>query len=533
LARLFQNNIAPIANIDKNKLPGGSNGFALAPRKTKEGKTFLVSNSHQPLRGFMAWYEVHVHSEEGWNFLGATFAGGITPFIGTNEHLGWTHCVNYNDYHDVYELKMHPKGKKQYWFDGEWLDLEERVFKTKVKLGFLKIGIRKKFYWSKHGPVIKNKSGFYALRFPANMIVGQAEQWYHMNKATNLQEFKKAQELQQIPSLATIYADKESNILFIDNGLFPYRNPNYDWDRIVPGDTSATLWAPDFMPMDSILMIENPPSGYVYHTNGTGFYSTAPDDCPKPSDYNKTMGYMEEYTPRQLRVINLLDPEDKISYTELKTIKYDLKREFPLYAPIATNWDSIRHLSGTKHPHLAEILTAFKKWDGNTDLHNKQAAIYSLSSKFILEELNKQGRLTVPGVLSEKLMVNALNHSKKYLLKHFGELEIELGELQKHVRGDKVFPVGGVSETLAAMYMEPYKKGMMQSAMGESFILFATYNKNGVEKIETVNCYGASNKPDSPHYSDQMEMFLKHELKPMTLDKKEILKTAEKSYHPH
>ena len=31
--------------------------------------------------------------------------------------------------------------------------------------------------------MVKNKSGFYAIRFPANMVVGAAEQWYHMNKA--------------------------------------------------------------------------------------------------------------------------------------------------------------------------------------------------------------------------------------------------------------------------------------------------------------------------------------------------------------
>jgi len=190
LGRIFSNDMSRIT--DPSQLPGGSNGFAFMPHATKEGKTFLVSNSHQPLRGYMAWYEVHVCTEEGWNFTGATFAGGITPFVGTNEHLGWTHCVNYNDYDDVFKLKMHPKKKLKYKFDGEWLDLEKRVFKGKVKLGFLKLGIRKKFYWSKYGAVIKNKTGFYAIRFPANMVVGAAEQWYAMNKATNWTEFRAA-----------------------------------------------------------------------------------------------------------------------------------------------------------------------------------------------------------------------------------------------------------------------------------------------------------------------------------------------------
>ena len=100
-------------------MPGGSNGIALSPNKTKEGKTFLVSNSHQHFRTYMSWYEVHIHTEEGWNFTGATFAGGVTPFIGTNEHIGWTHCVNYHDFNAVFELTINPKNKLQYKFDGQ------------------------------------------------------------------------------------------------------------------------------------------------------------------------------------------------------------------------------------------------------------------------------------------------------------------------------------------------------------------------------------------------------------------------------
>lgn len=111
LGRLFENNLEPITSSNKKNLSAGSNGIAIAPHKTQEGKTFLVSNSHQPLRSYLSWYEVHIHTEEGWNFTGATFCGGITPFVGTNEHLGWTHCVNYNDYSDVFELKNAPKRK--------------------------------------------------------------------------------------------------------------------------------------------------------------------------------------------------------------------------------------------------------------------------------------------------------------------------------------------------------------------------------------------------------------------------------------
>ena len=57
------------------------------------------------------------------------------------------------------------------------------------------------------------------------------------------------------------------------------------------------------------------------------------------------------------------------------------------------------------------------------------------------------------------------------------------------------------------------------------------YDKNG-PIIESINAYGASNRPDSPHFTDQMKLYVDHKLKPMTLDKKKIYAEAEKIYHP-
>jgi acyl-homoserine-lactone acylase len=50
--------------------------------------------------------------------------------------------------------------------------------------------------------------------------------------------------------------------------------------------------------------------------------------------------------------------------------------------------------------------------------------------------------------------------------------------------------------------------------------------------METVNAYGASSNKSSPHYTDQMEMFVNKQTKPMTLDKEKVLKEAKRIYHP-
>lgn len=529
LGRIFGNTIY---FQEQDGFSRGSNGIAMNEYKSEDGYTYMVANSHQPLRGFTAWYECHVKSGEGWNMLGATFAGGVTPFVGTNPNLGWTHTINYDDFNDVYRLHMHPQKKNLYRFDGEWLELEERVIKLKVKAGPLKVPVKRKFYWSKYGPTMKNKTGYYSLRFPSNMRIGAAEQWFRMNKARNYDEFMAALEMQELPSTNIVYGDKEGNILFVDNGLHPYRDPRYNWLGVLPGDTSATLWAPEFMPLDSLVVIHNPKSGYVYNMNHTAFNCTAIADNPDPEDYNATIGFQCKETARSVRFDELIAQYDELSYEDLKRIKYDSSYSFPLYTRNIENLDLLRHLDPEKYPDLADVIAIVEKWDGSTAVDNRQAAIISLAVQHLTHYMREEGIGDYNNILPESEFVEALRFAKKHLLKHFGELEIELGQLQVHTRGDKEYGVWGMPEVITQMYTVPWKDGKYQSFLGESYILIARYGEEGVNQIETINCYGASSRPDSPHYTDQMEPFINQQLKPMILDKELILRHAERTYHP-
>lgn len=58
--------------------------------------------------------------------------------------------------------------------------------------------------------------------------------------------------------------------------------------------------------------------------------------------------------------------------------------------------------------------------------------------------------------------------------------------------------------------------------MGDSYILFACYDEEGNVKVETCHPFGASNKKDSKHYTDQMELYTNQKLKTMSLDMDEV-----------
>ena len=79
--------------------------------------------------------------------------------------------------------------------------------------------------WSVHGPALRTPKGVFALCFAGYGEIRHLEQWYRMNKAANLAEFKTAMRMNAIPSFNTVYADKHGDLFYAYNGQFPVRAP--------------------------------------------------------------------------------------------------------------------------------------------------------------------------------------------------------------------------------------------------------------------------------------------------------------------
>jgi acyl-homoserine-lactone acylase len=510
--------------IGEPQLPKGSNAFAFSSSKTTDGATYLNINSHQPLEGPVAWYEAHLVSEEGWNMLGGLFPGGCTVFHGTNENLGWAHTVNHQDKIDVYKLTMKDATSNEYKFDGKWETLEVRNVPLKVKMGFLKIPIKKKAYWSKYGATIKTDKGIYAIRMGANQDVRGIEQWYRMNKARNFSEFYKAMEMVAIPGFNTIYADNADTIFYVSNGKIPLRNPNYEWLGVLPGDTSATLWT-GFHSFKDLPQYVNPSSGYLYNTNNTVYKASAEKDNLNPKDFDPTMGYEMTDNNRSMRFKELVDGYGKVSFDDFKKMKYDGQYPAKFYFPV--DFNVLTRINAQNYPDVKAEIEKLQNWDRKSDIANKGAAMFSA---FAYKLNDKYG--STPQVLTESQVVEIVAEAKAELLKNFKTTDLTLGEVQKLVRGDKALALPGLPDVLAAMYTMPYKNGVRKGAAGESYIQLVKFRKGKMPEIESVINYGASNRKGSPHYDDQMELFLNQKTKKMTLDKGEIIKNAERVYSP-
>lgn len=509
-------------NMDLEHLitPKGSNAFAIRNTNTTNGKTFLAINSHQPLEGPYSWYEAHLHSDEGWNIIGGTFPGGATIFHGVNDSLGWAHTVSFADMNDIYKLKMNPKEKLEYRFDGKWLQLEKKHVWLKVKWWIFRIPIRKTFYKSVYGPTVKSKDGnFYSIRFAASTDIEAAEQWYKMNKAHNFNEFYQALELQHIKGLNIVYADAKNNIFYLDNGAFPVRNPNYDWWKTLPGDTSATLWdKKSLIPLKDLIQVKNPDCGFVFNTNNTPLFSSGKDCQPTFTNFSSSRYYFKFNNNRSLRMFELLSSQDSFSYEEFKRVKYDQKYRTPFYTYSMANIEDIFNISPQKHPEIADILKIFKDWDRDSDVNSYGATIATLFSGFFMKDyVTKNGIPTEEVYLSEETLVSYLTKVRDYLIKNFKTTKVPLGNFQKLVRGDKELPISGMMDVIATMWSKPYKDGKYKAEAGESYIMMIQWDENG-PIIETISPYGASNVPGNPHYDDQMDLFVNKRLKKMSLN---------------
>ena len=91
------------------------------------------------------------------------------------------------------------------------------------------------------------------------------------------------------------------------------------------------------------------------------------------------------------------------------------------------------------------------------------------------------------------------------------------------VRGQYNLPVDGGPDILRAIYggRSLDENGVLKAVAGDTYILFADWDDQGVLKARSVHQFGAATeRPDSPHYDDQVPLFVDMKFKdvPMGLD---------------
>ena len=514
---------ASMTPVGRDAALNGSNAFAISPKRMADGKTWLISNSHQPYEGGVAWYEAVVHSGEGLDMAGALFPGSPFVLLGHNRNLGWTNTVNGPDLIDVYKLVLNAEGT-QYRYDGKWLPLEKQRVWMPVKFGPFMIPIPKTVYRAIQGPVIINKNGAFAIRYAGIDEMRNLEQYYRITKAKNWTEWTSAMSIGGIPATNFIYADKTGRIAYVYNALFPPRKPGFDYTGVLPGDTSADMWEGSlgFARMPKLV---DPKSGWIVNSNNTPFIAAGPGSELNPADYSPLLGIERRMTNRIVRAVELLSAEKgSITPERLLQIKFDTAYSKNSFAGV---WMAkLLVVDVRSEPDLVKAQALLKTWDWNSD-GNAPADTLGEAMMHLANSAAYHGDpLPAP---REKL-----REVVDRLMKGFGRIDPPLGDVQRMIHGKVNIPANGGTDTLrAATVWEPQDNGQMRVRHGDSFIMLATWDKAGKVSSQSIQPYGAaSTRPNSPHYTDQMQMFVEHHFKPVHFERADLLAHAKRAYRP-
>ena len=550
------NTITNWASIDdyavEEKTLKGSNGFAIAPKHSKNGNAMLYINPHVP---FYFRSEMHMVSEEGLNVYGAVTWGQMFIYQGFNEHAGWMHTSSYADVADVYaETVKQENGKWFYLYERKWLPMIEK----KIKIEHQNSSQIFTTYKTHHGPIMGSKDGKWLSLSENNRSLNALLECWTRTKATNLKEYQTALNLMANNSNNTVYADGDGNIAYWHGNFMPKRNNQFDFTKPVDGSIKATAWN-GLHTLNEIVQSINPSNGWLQNCNATP-YTVAGDQSPIAANYPKYMAPDGE-NPRGLNAVRLLEQVDKISLDELIELGYNkhltafdiLLPPFIEYSKTATltedqkkainylaNWD---HNADTNS--IAQTIAvewASKLMTAIPPAETEEAATHSIHRfNKMIQEVSNEKKLAF---LDSALMRIKINYSNLPFAQ--ASWEIPWGQINRYQRAmpNTEFPFSdnrpsiAVAQTsskfgqLPAFESNSRTNGVKKryGYSGSSFIAAVSFGKK--LEAKTIITGGQSFDPNNKHFTDQAQDYIDGKFKTIHFYKEDVLAHKVISYNP-
>lgn len=526
-----------------------SNMVAISPKKSETGKAMLMGGPQfwWTIPGFLM--EVGLHGD-GFDCVGTTPVGFPFVMFGHSDHHAWSSTYGVGNLVDNYVETLNPANNKQYWFNGEWRNMEERTEEISVKGEPPSVNV---FYRTVHGPVYsflpENQAYSRRRAFEGQDLmtwVGYLES----SRAANLKEFRTAAS-KAAYSMNWFYADKGGNIAHFYLGHYPIRPSALDDRFPTPGDGEYE-WL-GFHPFEENPSCVNPDQGYLAQWNNR------PQEDWRNGERQSNWGSAD----RVHAIVDLLHSNPSVSSYDLEEVVRrigltDLSaRYFMPYISQATvgvtdpkiqqavaylkAWNNLRTDVDGDGKYDSVGQTIFEKWlpimmantfqdEFGTFLgYGYPIANLTTASKMLYHALEGSSSSLPPRadyfspLSADKAILDSLS---KALTALEGELGPDMSQWRLNVRTLDFVPVNfqGIPQSFGAPYKIPYQNRGTQNHLVE-------LSKRRVEGIN-INPPGQSGfiSPSgelSPHYKDQLELYADWEYKPMAFRPEDIRRKAE------
>jgi acyl-homoserine-lactone acylase len=528
------------ARRDSLKLTeAGSNAWAFAPMRTTSGNAILVRNPH--LSWTAGYYEAQLTVPGQLNFYGDFRIGGVFAIIGGfSQYLGWCTTNNGPDLDEVYALKADPKKPDHFIIDGISVPLDRKMVQAEFKNGEALSMETREMLFTSYGPVIHRDEGkIYILKAANDGDYRRSMQYTRMLLSKNLEEWKDAMRMQGIGSSNYTYADADGNIFYVWNAATPDLPIPSGGDSVaVEVDYSHQIWKKT-VPFDQLPQLLNPKGGYLHNENDP-FHFTNLNEILQPEDF-------PDYFPQpRLRLrsqhsLELIHNEDKLSLEEVVRRKHSMK----MLVADRMKDDLLKALKASKPKReMRQILAHLEAWDNTVRADSRGGVLFAewfeqYARKMEDRELYStpwsfdQPDTTPSGIADLDLAVKVFKEVIDTLKEKYGSWDLAWGEVHRLRHGDLDLPVGGGPGGLGCfrvLWFRDGEDGKRQIRGGDGWQLAVEFSDP--PRAYSILAYGQSNNPESPHHTDQAEMFAKNEMKTVVYTEEDIKKDLKKKYHP-
>jgi len=491
----------------------GSNQFAIRPGRSETGGTMLSMDPHLPHSGFFRWYEMHLVSPE-INCMGACFYGSPYVSMGRTATTAWCMTVNGPDLGDVFALEVDPDNAKRVKGPNGWEDLEIYAESYGIGSGDARRTMPLPVRRCSLGPVVAVNDGVaYALAVPLSDEPRRAGQIYNMARARSVDEFREAISPLGLVMFNLLYADAAGDIFYISNGRVAKRDTRIATNEIRPAAEDWAQWQ-GFHGLDELPQVKNPPSGYLMNTN-SGPQNVCPSSAPQPEDYPPYM-MSQQANSRSLRLKQLLEADESITWEEMHTYATDtyLIGANDLVPRIIEMLGEQAKASETSAERLTPITNILTMWDRRTDLESKGAVLfmYLVNSAAFRKTLESGDQPAVAEAAIEQAAA---------VEQRFGKLDVPWGEFSRIRRGDIERGVAGngLRGPLADLKLTALRPTYGQMEDGRRFCTGGSSYSMIVDfagATRSISClpFGISEHEDSPHFADQLALYVNRQYKP-------------------
>jgi penicillin amidase len=253
--------IALQKEIDLMEARIGSNSWVISGTRSATGHPILANDQHLPNIFPSFFYQISARVPD-LNLCGNTIPGIPLMIFGRTATMGWGFTNIGTDVIDYFILDINPENPNQYKLDDKWVDFEIIEKNIRIKN---KGEVSHKIKMSKFGPVFEENRKFMArhsiMQYPSESIEAFAE----MNFARNLDEFIQAARKFSSPAQNLVFADTKGNIGYFPCGLIPIRKKG-DGNIPVPVTKTSESWE-GFYQENKKPFLLNPEKGYIVTAN--------------------------------------------------------------------------------------------------------------------------------------------------------------------------------------------------------------------------------------------------------------------------